>query len=125
MVQLPRLGIERRKRPAGTERRRRRIEPMRTRCCIEIMVSFATIGLDCIHFQASGTTEIIEYDPIVVGHLLLVALKSRQERRDSFDDLPPIGIGLSLIHISEPTRLGMISYAVFCLKKKKNNRTNL
>src|SRR5665648_255213 len=24
--------------------------------------------------------------------------------------------GLSLIHISEPTRLGMISYAVFCLK---------
>src|SRR5665648_381902 len=26
---------------------------------------------------------------------------------------------LSLIHISEPTRLGMISYAVFCLKKKQ------
>src|SRR5450756_2349173 len=25
---------------------------------------------------------------------------------------------LSLIHISEPTRLGMISYAVSCLKKK-------
>eukprot|EP00658_Telonema_sp_P-2_P025498 TRINITY_DN20272_c0_g1_i3.p1 TRINITY_DN20272_c0_g1~~TRINITY_DN20272_c0_g1_i3.p1 ORF type:complete len:276 (-),score=55.51 TRINITY_DN20272_c0_g1_i3:40-867(-) len=31
---------------------------------------------------------------------------------------------LSLIHISEPTRLLSISYAVFCLKKKKNrNRT--
>ena len=29
---------------------------------------------------------------------------------------------LSLIHISEPTRLGMISYAVFCLKKKKKPR---
>src|SRR5450759_4068278 len=28
-------------------------------------------------------------------------------------------VRLSLIHISEPTRLGMISYAVFCLKKKK------
>ena len=28
-------------------------------------------------------------------------------------------VKLSLIHISEPTRLGMISYAVFCLKKKK------
>src|SRR5450759_5224079 len=26
-------------------------------------------------------------------------------------------VNLSLIHISEPTRLGMISYAVFCLKK--------
>src|SRR5450756_2010219 len=31
----------------------------------------------------------------------------------------PLRPYLSLIHISEPTRLGMISYAVFCLKKKK------
>ena len=30
---------------------------------------------------------------------------------------------LSLIHISEPTRLGMISYAVFCLKKKKKTKS--
>eukprot|EP00658_Telonema_sp_P-2_P003373 TRINITY_DN11244_c0_g1_i3.p1 TRINITY_DN11244_c0_g1~~TRINITY_DN11244_c0_g1_i3.p1 ORF type:complete len:103 (-),score=38.07 TRINITY_DN11244_c0_g1_i3:82-390(-) len=29
-------------------------------------------------------------------------------------------VSLSLIHISEPTRLLSISYAVFCLKKKKN-----
>eukprot|EP00658_Telonema_sp_P-2_P043592 TRINITY_DN31517_c0_g1_i1.p1 TRINITY_DN31517_c0_g1~~TRINITY_DN31517_c0_g1_i1.p1 ORF type:complete len:126 (-),score=12.30 TRINITY_DN31517_c0_g1_i1:12-389(-) len=29
--------------------------------------------------------------------------------------------GLSLIHISEPTRLLSISYAVFCLKKKKKH----
>src|SRR5450756_855041 len=32
---------------------------------------------------------------------------------------PAAAYELSLIHISEPTRLGMISYAVFCLKKKK------
>src|SRR5450756_2246428 len=32
--------------------------------------------------------------------------------------LESLGVDLSLIHISEPTRLGMISYAVFCLKKK-------
>src|SRR5665648_1110063 len=32
---------------------------------------------------------------------------------------------LSLIHISEPTRLGMISYAVFCLKKKKTKKKTL
>src|SRR5450759_5898084 len=32
------------------------------------------------------------------------------------------GKTLSLIHISEPTRLGMISYAVFCLKKKKKKK---
>src|SRR5450756_2865855 len=31
---------------------------------------------------------------------------------------------LSLIHISEPTRLGMISYAVFCLKKKKQKNVD-
>src|SRR5678816_2704293 len=30
----------------------------------------------------------------------------------------PPGMWLSLIHISEPTRLLSISYAVFCLKKK-------
>src|SRR5674536_382838 len=30
---------------------------------------------------------------------------------------------LSLIHISEPTRLLSISYAVFCLKKKKKKNT--
>src|SRR5665648_545638 len=30
---------------------------------------------------------------------------------------PHEALTLSLIHISEPTRLGMISYAVFCLKK--------
>ena len=39
----------------------------------------------------------------------------------STGQLPAYGAdnALSLIHISEPTRLGMISYAVFCLKKKK------
>src|SRR5450756_1733369 len=35
-----------------------------------------------------------------------------------------VGI-LSLIHISEPTRLGMISYAVFCLKKKNKKHKHL
>ena len=36
--------------------------------------------------------------------------------------VPVVGVLLSLIHISEPTRLGMISYAVFCLKKKKQEK---
>src|SRR5660398_65785 len=44
------------------------------------------------------------------------------------EDIVPLAVGqsrsvklidLSLIHISEPTRLRRISYAVFCLKKKK------
>ena len=41
------------------------------------------------------------------------------------EEMAPLGIqkeDLSLIHISEPTRLGMISYAVFCLKKKKKKK---
>src|SRR5678815_4209193 len=33
-------------------------------------------------------------------------------------EIQPMEYGLSLIHISEPTRLLSISYAVFCLKKK-------
>ena len=35
-----------------------------------------------------------------------------------------MGYLLSLIHISEPTRQAEISYAVFCLKKKKNKKDN-
>eukprot|EP00658_Telonema_sp_P-2_P064802 TRINITY_DN54101_c0_g1_i1.p1 TRINITY_DN54101_c0_g1~~TRINITY_DN54101_c0_g1_i1.p1 ORF type:complete len:108 (-),score=17.87 TRINITY_DN54101_c0_g1_i1:57-380(-) len=42
------------------------------------------------------------YTPFVIGRIILV---------------------LSLIHISEPTRLLSISYAVFCLKKKTLNLT--
>ena len=34
-----------------------------------------------------------------------------------------LAIDLSLIHISEPTRLLSISYAVFCLKKKTKERS--
>src|SRR5450756_778266 len=54
------------------------------------------------------------YDGQVVGDVqdaeALFALHGRED------------VELSLIHISEPTRLGMISYAVFCLKKKKKNK---
>src|SRR5674476_479173 len=37
----------------------------------------------------------------------------------TLDPLLHSGCYLSLIHISEPTRQAEISYAVFCLKKKK------
>src|SRR5450759_3575742 len=45
--------------------------------------------------------------------------KQRAARLRQIADLPSRHAeeDLSLIHISEPTRLGMISYAVFCLKK--------
>src|SRR5450756_3024027 len=46
------------------------------------------------------------------GHALPLAVDVREEAavKAAIEQL-------SLIHISEPTRLGMISYAVFCLKK--------
>ena len=53
-------------------------------------------------------------DPVKQGGNL------RQERQAVVTDR--LLLGLSLIHISEPTRLLSISYAVFCLKKKNNNR---
>ena len=37
-------------------------------------------------------------------------------------DTMHMGLLLSLIHISEPTRQAEISYAVFCLKKKKTEK---
>ena len=43
------------------------------------------------------------------------ALREKYGAADA--DLPMLN--LSLIHISEPTRQAEISYAVFCLKKKK------
>src|SRR5450756_2646290 len=69
-------------------------------------------------------------DRLGVGGIVLVALDVSLHvlRRHQTNLVPELrqltrpivrrGAGfLSLIHISEPTRLGMISYAVFCLKK--------
>eukprot|EP00658_Telonema_sp_P-2_P045315 TRINITY_DN33253_c0_g1_i1.p1 TRINITY_DN33253_c0_g1~~TRINITY_DN33253_c0_g1_i1.p1 ORF type:complete len:151 (-),score=48.74 TRINITY_DN33253_c0_g1_i1:56-508(-) len=49
----------------------------------------------------------------ITGMLLLLL-----EEEDAYWAMVTI-VDLSLIHISEPTRLLSISYAVFCLKKKK------
>src|SRR5450756_1265904 len=44
------------------------------------------------------------------------AMSAVREVVKAFEELVPTSVlKLSLIHISEPTRLGMISYAVFCL----------
>src|SRR5665648_761345 len=98
-------------------------------------------------FQGSGLSynQILSLsdqnlNSLVYGEPANPAKSSRQERFDSLSDyfiaeLERVGVtrqllwkeylrqdsdgySLSLIHISEPTRLGMISYAVFCLKKK-------
>ena len=51
--------------------------------------------------------------------------KARIKRLDTERVESELARNLSLIHISEPTRLRRISYAVFCLKKKKTEPTRL
>src|SRR5450756_2755286 len=60
----------------------------------------------------------LAHDEKSIGFEILVAHALRCGAGDLEVVHRPVPL-LSLIHISEPTRLGMISYAVFCLKKKK------
>eukprot|EP01016_Furgasonia_blochmanni_P032174 TRINITY_DN33203_c0_g1_i1.p1 TRINITY_DN33203_c0_g1~~TRINITY_DN33203_c0_g1_i1.p1 ORF type:complete len:145 (+),score=34.32 TRINITY_DN33203_c0_g1_i1:63-497(+) len=108
--------------------------------------SFGIIGYSAIYLSIDNFLKIFSKDEITKSidnlgaklqlnaHLLLFI--SRELRPDGFLQIRKEGIihskdpellqilektlTLSLIHISEPTRLGMISYAVFCLKKKKD-----
>src|SRR5678815_6004032 len=50
---------------------------------------------------------------------LSMTLTIQSAIRPQFRTIDGLSVRLSLIHISEPTRLLSISYAVFCLKKKK------
>ena len=94
-----------------------------------VCAGVSTVGIGAMNMLAKkgflakglGTIEINEgYINVVVNHTdevcqvvletLVVTLETMVE-------------SLSLIHISEPTRLLSISYAVFCLKKK-NQDTN-
>src|SRR5450756_167657 len=52
---------------------------------------------------------------LVVFHVLLVVVQAGDGPVHVGEVAIPLAGVLSLIHISEPTRLGMISYAVFCL----------
>src|SRR5674536_374322 len=60
------------------------------------------------------------YRPIGGERLPTLLVRSPYGRRGVWG----LVYGLSLIHISEPTRLLSISYAVFCLKKKNKKNTN-
>eukprot|EP01016_Furgasonia_blochmanni_P025389 TRINITY_DN2727_c0_g1_i4.p2 TRINITY_DN2727_c0_g1~~TRINITY_DN2727_c0_g1_i4.p2 ORF type:complete len:118 (+),score=16.59 TRINITY_DN2727_c0_g1_i4:467-820(+) len=70
-----------------------------------------------IYFQASLSSMIqkgmVEHAPFLLLSLLFFQFR----KTDVIFQI--LLIYLSLIHISEPTRRTPISYAVFCLKKKK------
>src|SRR5678816_177854 len=76
--------------------RNRRVQPQRTRGDANRLAN-AAAGLRLFLYDARCR----------VGARMIVPKRSRSMTQD-----------LSLIHISEPTRLLSISYAVFCLKKK-------
>ena len=61
----------------------------------------------------------------VASHLLYKPLALTVSHLRTVDLMPDrlMALVLSLIHISEPTRQAEISYAVFCLKKKKTQET--
>ena len=61
-------------------------------------------------FQDAAATDITHTLFGLTGSELVITGMSRDEGSEWY---------LSLIHISEPTRRYAISYAVFCLKKKK------
>ena len=56
--------------------------------------------------------------PVISGNAIRVRQPIRCHTHTSCRSAPPPW--LSLIHISEPTRLLSTSYAVFCLKKNKS-----
>ena len=74
----------------------------------------AAIRLSAQHWDESSDAVF----PSTVGTWQRPSNVQRRFRRLR-DRLEWEGNILSLIHISEPTRLRRISYAVFCLKKKK------
>ena len=72
-------------------------------------------------YDAKGNSSIESMiEGYVYGNLYESNLTNRKMDRLYLDENEVVI--LSLIHISEPTRRTPISYAVFCLKKKKKNK---
>src|SRR5450756_1306527 len=69
------------------------------------------------HARATTPTEAAEVAEIAVVTIPLRAIGTVPVESLAGKIVIDTNNYLSLIHISEPTRLGMISYAVFCLKK--------
>src|SRR5674476_343534 len=67
------------------------------------------------------TVDISKLDANIQEIIFTVTIHDYEARKQNFGQVRNsfIRIYLSLIHISEPTRQAEISYAVFCLKKKK------
>eukprot|EP00825_Cyclidium_porcatum_P005609 TRINITY_DN12749_c0_g1_i2.p1 TRINITY_DN12749_c0_g1~~TRINITY_DN12749_c0_g1_i2.p1 ORF type:complete len:162 (+),score=23.73 TRINITY_DN12749_c0_g1_i2:109-594(+) len=91
--------------------------------CFILIVESCHFSQSLMHFI---TYPYVPTLSVVQGPTYLVAFFCRGNLQTFFFFLFlfPCTLRLSLIHISEPTRLGMISYAVFCLKKKNKKNVN-
>ena len=112
---------------------------------MDVLRVVATVFVICVHTVALAKTtaapgtllfrvlEVFNYTFlscnlffVMISGALLLPVKG-ERCRDFFARrfirvfIPLVVYYLSLIHISEPTRQAEISYAVFCLKKKKTN----
>ena len=64
--------------------------------------------------------ELKQLDVKSMGRRIRLVREDRKMTREMLAEK----VDLSLIHISEPTRQAEISYAVFCLKKKKKKNAD-
>ena len=85
---------------------------------ISLFLPFALFGVNATNRQLKAEKNLIaasEKDLFLYRQMGASYLCIASKAEVDFNK----GLGLSLIHISEPTRQEAISYAVFCLKKKK------
>src|SRR5450756_2028488 len=82
-------------------------------CCAR---NFGLFPSQLVEFVQRGLIRSVKGINLVADYQSVLSAFLHADTNAGCGGDPPL---LSLIHISEPTRLGMISYAVFCLKKKK------
>src|SRR5450756_2131427 len=91
--------------------------------CASLVCQFSSPGEQFIRDRADVTVPLLSQCPYALKLPFVFFHGLRLDEGLVVQKLEELLHGLlgilSLIHISEPTRLGMISYAVFCLKKKK------
>src|SRR5450759_431731 len=82
------------------------------------VVANSSFGSAVVDFECAVAETAAEEEPLVDGVGCGPAQRGLGQERGMHAVHPGVQLvqDLSLIHISEPTRLGMISYAVFCLK---------
>ena len=82
-------------------------------------VLFDRLGLPVIKKTKTGRSTDVEVLTELAQHHELPAMVIEYRQCGKLKSTYTDALILSLIHISEPTRQAEISYAVFCLKKKK------